>query len=118
MHDFLKKFPFSLIVVIAYIAIGILFDLWHPTWLLFLLIPAYYMLVWSLGKKDDGGSTQEVLRRFPFPVLIVVAYLCLGFGFNLWHPGWLVFLLIPLYYSLIPLVKDEQSAPAQEENKE
>ena len=62
MHDFLKKFPFPLIVVIAYIAIGILFDLWHPTWLLFLLIPAYYMLVWSLGKKSDGGSTQEVLR--------------------------------------------------------
>ena len=81
---------------------------------LLLLIPAYYMLVWSLGKKSDGGSTQEVLRRFPFPVLIVVAYLCLGFGFHLWHPGWLVFLLIPLYYSLIPLVKDEgESGPPQ-----
>ena len=25
-----------------------------------------------------------------------LAYLVLGFFFNLWHPGWLVFLAIPL----------------------
>ena len=107
MYDFLKKFPFPLIVVIVYICIGILGHIWHPTWLLFLLIPAYYMLVSAIGKKDSGGSTKAVLRRFPFPTIVIVAYLCLGFGFDLWHPGWLVFLLIPLYYSLIPLVKDE-----------
>lgn len=107
MHDFLKKFPFPLVIVILYLGIGFLADVWHPTWMLFLLIPAYYMLVWSLGKKGEGGTTKEVLRRFPFPVIIVIAYLVLGFVFNLWHPGWLVFLLIPLYYSLIPLVKDE-----------
>ena len=65
------------------------------------------MLVWSIGKKGEGGTTREVLQRFPFPVIIVIAYLVMGFVFNLWHPGWLVFLLIPLYYSMIPLIKDE-----------
>ena len=33
-----------------------------------------------------------------FPILIVMLYLVLGFGFRLWHPGWLVFLTVPLHY--------------------
>ena len=28
-------------------------------------------------------------------------YLISGFMFDLWHPGWLTFLTIPLYYWLI-----------------
>ncbi len=30
------------------------------------------------------------------PLLCVIAFLILGFLFNKWHPGWVVFLLIPL----------------------
>lgn len=37
-------------------------------------------------------------RRFPYPVVVTVAYLALGFCFHLWHPGWIVFLTIPLFY--------------------
>ncbi|MBQ7867979.1 MAG: hypothetical protein IJ354_07515 [Clostridia bacterium] len=33
-----------------------------------------------------------------YPTLITVLYLVLGFGFGLWHPGWLIFLTIPLHY--------------------
>ncbi len=33
-----------------------------------------------------------------YPLLIVGLYLLLGFGMNLWHPGWLLFLTIPLFY--------------------
>ena len=33
-----------------------------------------------------------------YPVLITALYLVLGFGFHLWHPGWLVFLTIPMHY--------------------
>ena len=35
---------------------------------------------------------------FPYPVAVTFAYLLLGFVFNLWHPGWLIFFTIPLYY--------------------
>ena len=34
-----------------------------------------------------------------FPVWITVLYLVLGIVFGLWHPGWLVFLTIPLHYA-------------------
>ncbi|MCK4552339.1 MAG: DUF1700 domain-containing protein [Tenericutes bacterium] len=30
------------------------------------------------------------------PFISVIIYFILGFGFNLWHPGWLVFLSIPM----------------------
>ena len=50
-----------------------------------------------------NGSFFDHLREqrrkaFPYPVAVVFAYLLLGFVFNLWHPGWIIFLTIPLYY--------------------
>ena len=41
---------------------------------------------------------------FPFPMIVVSAFLFLGFVFSLWHIAWLVFLTIPLYYSFIDAV--------------
>lgn len=35
---------------------------------------------------------------FPYPVLLTIIYLAIGFGLNLWHPGWIIFLTVPLYY--------------------
>ena len=33
-----------------------------------------------------------------YPIFITGLYLVLGFLFGLWHPGWLLFLTIPLFY--------------------
>ena len=33
-----------------------------------------------------------------YPIFITFLYLFLGCVFNLWHPGWLLFLTIPLFY--------------------
>lgn len=46
------------------------------------------------GKKHVEGPWHQV----PYPVLVSFIYLVLGFVFNLWHPGWLIFLTIPLHY--------------------
>ena len=48
---------------------------------------------------EHKQKEQERKRRsFPYPVLVALAYLVLGFAFNLWHPGWILFFTIPLYY--------------------
>lgn len=104
MTEFLKKFPFPLLIAVIFVFIGVLTHVWHPTWMIFLLIPAYYGVVAFLSHKG-GSSVKETLRYFPFPTIIIVLYLCMGFFLNLWHPGWLIFLLIPLYYAMIPLFK-------------
>lgn len=35
---------------------------------------------------------------FPYPLLVTVIYLVMGFCFHWWHPGWIIFLTIPLFY--------------------
>ena len=50
-----------------------------------------------------NGSFFDHMRdkrryAFPYPVAVTFAYLLLGFVFHLWHPGWIIFLTIPLYY--------------------
>lgn len=103
MKSKLMKFPFPLIVAIAYIFIGVLAHKWHPTWVMFLAIPAYYGFVSAIGSSGEEKSTAQILKALPFPSIVIVIYLVMGFALHLWHPGWLIFLLIPLYYALIPM---------------
>ena len=52
---------------------------------------------------DDSDDLMKLLRRVAsaYPVIVVLIYLVLGLTFNLWHPGWLVFLTIPIFYAFI-----------------
>ncbi len=50
------------------------------------------------SKKDKKNSSLWL--QFPYPILATAAYLVMGFVWNLWHPGWIVFLTIPVYYWL------------------
>lgn len=86
-------FPIAVVVIIAYLIIGCVWNAWHPGWLLFLLIPIWHSLVEAIEKRNA--------REFAYPVLVVLVYLCLGLFWFCWHPGWVVFLTIPLYYSLV-----------------
>lgn len=40
------------------------------------------------------------MLKFPFPLVVIVVYLVFGFVWHLWHPAWLIFLFIPIYYHL------------------
>ncbi len=48
------------------------------------------------------------LSAFPYPVFVALAYLVLGFVFGKWHPGWLIFLTIPLYYWLAEIIDKKE----------
>ena len=58
----------------------------------------------------DGLPSMEMLPKrwnnnvwlaFPYPVLVTIAFLLLGFLGGWWHPAWILFLTVPLYYSLV-----------------
>ena len=40
-----------------------------------------------------------------YAVVVTVAFLITGFLLDNWHPGWMLFLTIPLYYVLIRAVR-------------
>jgi len=55
------------------------------------------------GSYYEAKAREEAQRRAGkkdayYPLVITIMYLVLGFGFGLWHPGWLLFLTIPLHY--------------------
>lgn len=56
--------------------------------------------------EDEDAKKPKVLNMLSglIPVLITITYFILGGVFNLWHPGWLVFLFIPVFLTLIDAI--------------
>lgn len=54
-----------------------------------------------LSKANDFGMYPELAKnmaKFPFPLIVVAVYLALSFVTKMWHPLWIIFLTIPIYY--------------------
>jgi len=49
-------------------------------------------------EEAERKARERRRMRFPYPVFVTIAYLVLGFCFHWWHPAWIIFLTIPLYY--------------------
>lgn len=66
--------------------------------------------VYVNGEKYDKEWFSHHHRvRFPMGLLIAVVYIVIGCIWNAWHPGWLLFLLIPLWYSLIEAIEKKSA---------
>ena len=86
-----------LLVVVAYVLLGVLGGWWHPAWILFLLIPIYYMTIETIKHKSP--------EAFPIVFIVAAVYLCLGCIRGWWHPYWAIFAAIPTYYMIVALIK-------------
>lgn len=82
----------AVLCVLAYFVMGACFNLWHPTWLIFLLIPCIITLIEAINKHN--------WRIFAYPVFVAFLYLLMGFYAHNWHPAWVLFITIPVYYVL------------------
>lgn len=80
------------ISLMTFFLLGFLENLWHPGWMVFLLIPITAILFSTRLKEGVVSLT---------PFIATLTFLILGFGFQLWHPGWMVFLIIPIVSILL-----------------
>ena len=89
----------TIAVVIAYVLLGTLLGLWGQAWVLFLLI----IIIPSLMK----AIFFKRMHSFAFPILVVFVYLLIGIWYpgGYWHPWWLLFLSIPVYYAIAEAIK-------------
>jgi hypothetical protein len=55
-------------------------------------IPLYYSLLDSIRKRR--------LTEFAYPVFVAFIYCLFGMLYSWWHPGWLIFVTIPIYYPI------------------
>lgn len=86
-----EAFPYPALVTFVYLAMGFLFHMWHPGWIIFMTIPLFYL----------PAKEREIGRLICNPIMITIVYLLLGFYFHLWHPGWLIFLAIPVFQAAV-----------------
>ena len=86
-----QALPIELLLVVAYLLMGFLGKLWHPGWVLFFISPLYHWVVAVLSSKRVKGVPTTIAA-----ILSVITFLLLGFLGNWWHPGWIVFFLIPI----------------------
>lgn len=56
-----------------------------------------------LKKRYNHGN--NLWNKFPYTILMVIGFFLLGFIWDLWEYSWLLFLTVPLYYSLGTAIK-------------
>lgn len=93
----LKIFPIVTFAIVAfYVAVGFLFDMWSPLWIIFLFIPLFFTTALALL----AGRTKRIallLLTGSVALLAVIVFLFAGMLFDLWAVAWIVFLAIPVY---------------------
>ena len=98
------KFPFPILIAAAYLLLGFMNGNWHPGWIILLLIPVYYCVGGALCCR----TKKAMLLTMPIHLVLVAVYLLFGFTAGMWHPQWLIFLIIPLYYWIISVFYKEK----------
>lgn len=90
------KFPYPLVVILAYILLGIFNGAWGMGLFLFFTIPVYYMVGHAIGRKRIAPLIEGV-----YPLAVVAWFFYMAFVLNQWHPAWVAFLTIPLVEWLV-----------------
>ena len=94
----------TLLCVVGYILLGFLFNLWLSAWIL-IFIPE---IVCSIARAIRKGNAHQF--NMPFLATFAYFFFCLFMpeiqpGFPaLWHPLWVVFFAIPIYYTTVSLI--------------
>jgi len=107
---FTKKEMFSaiffgslmLLATVAYVVTGFLYkepigvyglSFWAIGWLVYLLV----FFIESIKET----ITSKKLKKLNVSVLVTLIFVLFGMLYGIWHPLWLVFLFIPVYYSIV-----------------
>ena len=58
------------------------------------------------GKNKTAAKRQtiSILRSVPYPIVVAVIYLAVGFITREWHVAWILFVTIPIYYSVLECI--------------
>ncbi|MBQ7912321.1 MAG: helix-turn-helix transcriptional regulator [Clostridia bacterium] len=93
----LRYLPYPIIITIAYLLWGFLWNGWAIGWTLYVTVPVYYSILECIRKKKASC--------FAYPALITFIYLFVGMQWDYWHPNWILFITIPVYYAIVEAIE-------------
>ena len=83
----------ALSTLIAYLTVSFITNAWYITLIMWVAMPAVMSIVEAIVKKQ--------LSKFLYPVAITAVYLFLGMQYGYWHPHWILFVTIPVFYVIV-----------------
>ncbi len=101
----LGVFPFPILIVIIYLAFSMMFEMWHPLWIIFMTIPIYYRF--AVSCKANNKKVFALLQ--PIPELCVTIFLLIGVLTAQWGYACFILIAIPLYYWLAIVIKPKKT---------
>lgn len=88
--------------IIAYLIIGFSFEKgWAVGWIILFASPIIELFIKAVKTKNPSA--------FAYPLLTISAYILVGMLCHIWHPTWIVFLTIPLYYIIANMFKTKKT---------
>ncbi|MDR0298135.1 MAG: hypothetical protein LBI11_05720 [Streptococcaceae bacterium] len=48
-------------------------------------------------------------RKFPYPLIVTAIYVVIGTYTNAWDKAWVLYLTVPIYYSLVAALKKPEN---------
>ena len=109
-HEFVDKFirvlnivegGLGLLALVAYIILGSTLGMWYNMWILFFVPEIICSLIRAIHKRNASQFNM------PFTAIFTFFFVCMvvpGLDANLWHPMWVVFLAIPIYYIFVSAI--------------
>jgi hypothetical protein len=94
----------AIVAIAIFLVLGFTLSVWHPAWLVFLAIPVTSIIVEIVTKKRNiSGSVTGAVA-----IAATAAFLLMGFLGGFWHPGWVVFLAVPLSGIIARMITGEK----------
>ena len=91
-----NKFPFPALVVLAYLALGIICGTWGMGLFLVFLIPVYY----AMGDFIDRRHLSKLIRSV-YPTAAIAWFLYMWLCLAQPHPAWVILITIPVVKTLM-----------------
>ena len=91
-----NKFPFSAIVALAYLALGIAYGTWGMGLFLVFLIPVYY----AIGDFIDRRRLSKLVGSV-YPAAAIAWFLYMWLCLGQPHPAWVILITIPVVGALM-----------------
>ena len=104
---------YTIIATAVYVILGIMLkdnNGWKYFWFLFLLIPVIPSICIMIYKRK--------ITAFCYQMAIAAAYCGVSMYYNLWHPLWILFLTIPVFYIIFNPIDKLIAKNNDNENKQ
>lgn len=128
IHSFSRKFAIAVatgatLILIAVITLIVLFEfvsdvyLWPVSVMLGIISIATYILIYFGLLNSKYRMNHKVIKENPMAskissiimLLATIAYLIIGFVYNKWHPGWLVFPIGGILSGIVSVIFTNQT---------